>query len=307
MISLVFTSFNGAKTLPLMLNSLTTLTPPKNGWKIIAVNNASTDETNDILNQFTGKLPLTILFEKKLGKNNALNSAIPYFEGEHIVFTDDDIIPNPDWLINFELAVNNNEQYSVFAGEVRHHWLSPPPKWLIQMAAEGRAYAGTPLDLPGGSIDWKKIKGPNLMVKSDIFENVMFSPDIGPDGTTNYVAGSETEFLKRLHHMGHSMLFVPQASVKHIVRKKQNQLSTVLKRYFRIGKGAERLMPTQYEDGIPTLFGFPRYWVKQVLTEIYQLARFLIAGNSYQAVSILISIATETGRKVEWRSTNKKP
>jgi glucosyl-dolichyl phosphate glucuronosyltransferase len=306
MISLVFTSFNGAKTLPLMLNSLTTLTPPKNGWKIIAVDNASTDETNDILNQFTDKLPLTILFEKKPGKNNALNSAIPYFEGEYIVFTDDDVLPNPDWLINYEVAAKNNEQYGVFAGQVRHHWLSPPPKWLIQLASEGRAYAGTPIDLPGGVIDWKKIKGPNLMVKSDIFEHVIFSPDIGPNGTSNYVAGSETEFLKRLEHQGQLMLFVPEASVKHIVRSEQNKLSTVLKRYFRIGKGAERLMPTQYEHGIPTLFGFPRYWVKQFLTEIYQSARFLIAGNSYQAVSVLISIATETGRKVEWRSTNRK-
>jgi glycosyltransferase involved in cell wall biosynthesis len=306
MISLVFTSFNGAKTLPLMLNSLTTLTPPKNGWKIIAVDNASTDETNDILNQFTDKLPLTILFEKKPGKNNALNSAIPYFEGEYIVFTDDDVIPNPDWLINYEMAAKNNEQYSVFAGQVRHHWLSPPPKWLIELAAEGRAYAGTPLDLPGGVIDWKKIKGPNLMVKSDIFEHVIFSPDIGPNGTSNYVAGSETEFLKRLDHKGHLMLFVPEASVKHIVRSEQNQLSTVLKRYFRIGKGAERLMPTQYEHKLPTILGFPRYWVKQVLHELYQSARYFIIGNSYQAVSILISLATESGRKIEWRTINKK-
>ena len=64
MITVVFTSFNGAKTLPLMLNSLTKLTPPNNDWKLIAVNNSSTDETNDILNQFIDKLPLTILFEK---------------------------------------------------------------------------------------------------------------------------------------------------------------------------------------------------------------------------------------------------
>ncbi|PKG99981.1 hypothetical protein [Paraglaciecola sp. MB-3u-78] len=114
--------------------------------------------------------------------------------------------------------------------------MSPPPKWLIQLAVEGRAYAGTPIGLLADVIDWKKIKGPNLMVKSEIFDDFIFSPDIRPNGTTNYVAGSETEFLKRLHHKGHSMLFVPDASVKHIVRKKQNQLSTVLKRYFRIGK-----------------------------------------------------------------------
>lgn len=305
MISLVFTSFNGAKTLPLMLNSLTKLTPPKNGWKIIAVNNASTDETNEVLTEFIDKLPLTILFEAKPGKNKALNCAIPYFEGEHIVFTDDDVIPNPDWLINYEIAATKNEQYSVFAGQVRHHWLSPPPKWLIQLAAEGRAYAGTPLDLPEGDIDWKKIKGPNLMVKSNIFENVIFSPDIGPDGTSTYVAGSETEFLKRLHHMHYQMLFVPEASVKHIVRSKQNKLSTILKRYFRIGKGAERLMPTQYEAKIPTIFGFPRYWVKQLLKDLFQSVRYFIIGNSYQAVSLLISIATESGRKFEWRDKTK--
>jgi hypothetical protein len=132
-----------------------------------------------------------------------------------------------------------------------------------------------------------------------------YTPDIGPDGTSTYVAGSETEFLKRLHHMHHQMLFVPEASVKHIVRSKQNKLSTILKRYFRIGKGAERLMPTQYETKIPTICGFPRYWVKLLLKDLFQSAHYFISGNSYQTVSLLISIATESGRKVEWRQINK--
>lgn len=304
MISLVFTTFNGAETLPLMLNSLTKLIPPRNGWKIIAVNNASTDTTNEVLTKFIDELPLTVLFEAKLGKNKALNCAIPHFEGDYVVFTDDDVIPNPDWLVNYEMAATNNKQYSVFAGQVRHHWLSSPPKWLIQLAAEGRAYAGTPLNLPEGDIDWKKIKGPNLMLKSHIFEDFIFSPDIGPDGTSTFVAGSETEFLKRLHHKGHHMLFAPEASVKHIVRSKQNKLSTILKRYFRIGKGSERLMPTKYQVNIPTIFGFPRYWIKKLLKDLFQSARYFITGNSYQAISLLISIATESGRKFEWREKN---
>jgi len=64
-------------------------------------------------------------------------------------------------------------------------------------------------------------------------------------------------------------------------------------------------MPTQYETEIPTIFGFPRYWVKQLLKDLFQSGSYFIKGNSYQTVSILISIATESGRKFEWSEKNK--
>ena len=62
---------------------------------------------------------------------------------------------------------------------------------------------------------------------------------------------------------------------------------------------------TKIDKGSFHIIGCPRYWVKQLLKDLFQSGRYFISGNSYQAVSLLISIATESGRKVEWRQINK--
>jgi glycosyltransferase involved in cell wall biosynthesis len=63
------------------------LTP--GGWKLVIVDNGSTDRTRD-------KLRLTYLFEFKRGKNAGLNTGLAHVEGDLIVLTDDDAVPRTD-------------------------------------------------------------------------------------------------------------------------------------------------------------------------------------------------------------------
>ena len=79
MISVIFSTFNGEKTLPLMLEACTNLNTLNIEWELIAINNNSTDQTESILQQYLSKLPLQILFEEKKGKNNALNTALTWW------------------------------------------------------------------------------------------------------------------------------------------------------------------------------------------------------------------------------------
>src|SRR3954469_9397447 len=103
MITVLFSTFNGVDTLPLMLESLTRLTPPPGGWKLVAVDNGSTDGSGDLLRSFAGRLPLTVLSEPAKGKNRALNRGLEITEGDLaggdlVVLTDDDIVAEADWL-----------------------------------------------------------------------------------------------------------------------------------------------------------------------------------------------------------------
>jgi glycosyltransferase involved in cell wall biosynthesis len=89
---------NGADTLPVVLEAYTTLQSPEGDWKLVIVDNGSTDSTNEIIHAFTKRLPLTYAFEPRRGKNRALNTRLASGSGDLIVFTDDDTIPQPDWL-----------------------------------------------------------------------------------------------------------------------------------------------------------------------------------------------------------------
>src|SRR5712691_8767201 len=100
------TTRDGEKTLPRVLEAHCALQPPQGGWKLLVVDNASTDRTREILSSFAQRLPLTYLFEARRGQNHARNSALSAIAGDLVVFTDDDAIPRRDWLAQMRGAAD---------------------------------------------------------------------------------------------------------------------------------------------------------------------------------------------------------
>jgi glycosyltransferase involved in cell wall biosynthesis len=98
LISVVLASHNGAATLPLTLAALRDVVLPEGGVEIIAVDNASSDQTRDLLEAAREVLPLVVVCEPRQGKSFALNRALESVRGDLVVFTDDDVLPVPGWL-----------------------------------------------------------------------------------------------------------------------------------------------------------------------------------------------------------------
>lgn len=292
-----------------MLSSLARLVQPKSGWKLIAVNNASTDDTLRILKEYQDQLPMVIVEEARPGKNNALNKALSYLDGDLIVYTDDDIIPDKHWLVELEKAAEHYGDASVIAGQVRHHWLKKPPQWLERLAADGRSYAGTPVGKVSEDIVPYEIKGANFLVRRNILGMFSFSGDVGPDGTKSYVAGSESDFLSKVANAGYKLKFAPDAIVFHIVRPEQVGIRPVLARYFRIGKGSERRLATHHQDEIvqvATFLGFPRYLIRTILVDFSRATIYFFKGSSYAAINKLIDASYTAGRCYQWKKINKR-
>ena len=96
MLTVFLATRNGSRTLPGVLESFTRLRVPPSGWKLVVVDNGSTDQTCEIVASFRASLPVTYVFEGRMGKNVALNTGLTHLEGDLAVFTDDDVFPNPD-------------------------------------------------------------------------------------------------------------------------------------------------------------------------------------------------------------------
>ena len=99
MLTVIFATRNRAPILHRVLGSYCNLHPPESGWKLIVVDNGSTDKTREVLAAYESRLPLSWLTECNLGKNCALNAGLPLVEGDLAVFTDDDVFPFADWLV----------------------------------------------------------------------------------------------------------------------------------------------------------------------------------------------------------------
>jgi len=65
-------------------------------WELLVVDNNSTDQTPDVLAEFAGQLPLRALREPKPRKSNATNLVVKEARGEYILWTDDDVLVEPD-------------------------------------------------------------------------------------------------------------------------------------------------------------------------------------------------------------------
>ena len=85
MLSVLIATHNGADTISRTLAAMSKLEAPSGGWKLVVVNNASTDETESLILQWRGKLPLKYVIEPQIGKPAAMNSALEHAEGDLII------------------------------------------------------------------------------------------------------------------------------------------------------------------------------------------------------------------------------
>src|SRR6202047_4457195 len=130
MVTVLLATYNGAGTLPKALNAYCQLQAPRAGWKLVIVDNGSTDGSKDLVCSFMDRLPLTYTFESSRGKNAALNTGLAKVEGDLVAFTDDDTLPRPDWLIEMRRAADAHSSFSMFGGSVVPHWEVPPEAWI---------------------------------------------------------------------------------------------------------------------------------------------------------------------------------
>ncbi len=223
---LIFCSHNGQATLPKMLASLRALDLSGDDWHITAVDNASNDDTYQILCDAAPHLPMSILQNPANGKNTGLNLALDSLshtgsDSDLIVFTDDDIIADSAWLDTLVCAARDNPDAMIFGGTVSPVWPLPLPEWLTSLESNFDVlYAQT--HALSGYCEAHHVYGPNMAVRAHLFESgLRFDPRIGPASSSTYRMGSETELVQRLEQQGHRAWFSPKAQVYHQVREHQ--------------------------------------------------------------------------------------
>jgi hypothetical protein len=259
------------------LESFCSLEVPDSGWKLIVVDNGSTDGTSEVLEQFRERLPLEALVEPNQGKNAALNAGLCSIEGDLAVFTDDDVFPCTDWLVQLRKAADAHPECTIFGGAIIPRWETAPPRW-VGWVDLGPVFTITDPSREEGETDPLLVYGPNMAIRSSIFESgIRFNPYVGPCGT-NYAMGSESELTGKLGISGHKAFFVPQAVVEHFVRKNQLATGWVMKRAFRYGRGFFRLFRTSLLDErcSARLMGVPRTLLRETKEACMELGKAMV-------------------------------
>ena len=286
-VSIILPSYNGAETLPRTLAALDRVVAPPGGMEIILVDNNSTDDTACLMHGFAEGRVVQVLSEPRQGKSHALNTALDVAQGALIVFTDDDTLADADWVMAYVRAAEAHPDISVFAGQIRPAFMETAPAWLARLTRMGQSCACTPTNMTAGSVPAYFAKGPNMMVRGDIARSFRFGADTQNYGDGQRARGNEdTDFAMRTSGSGRGTVwYVPEATVRHIVRPDEMTLRAVIQRYIRIGMGQPQIQP------------YTRIGVAaSILRSAALIAAYAVTFQRQRAISQIVTLAAQTGR-----------
>jgi len=116
-LSLILATRNNAGMLREFLSALCLCNKPES-WEIIIVDNGSGYKTWDVVTDFSDRLPVKYCFQPVPGKSVSLNLGLAEAGGGIILFTDDDVIPDRDWLVNHIRAMEANPDINIVGGRI---------------------------------------------------------------------------------------------------------------------------------------------------------------------------------------------
>jgi O-antigen biosynthesis protein len=218
------------EVLRLCLEALNRLDYPK--LDLIIIDNASS--TNATQRMVSEHYPqMRYICEPRPGLSWARNRAIQEARGEIIAFTDDDVIVDPGWIKAFGAIFVENPEVMCVSGSVAPFEIETEAQALFERYGghtagfDRRWYrfnirAGEPL----ASVyeDYGNFAaGANMAFRRDLFDRIgFFDPALGVG--TIAIGGEDEEMFFRLLKGGYSLVYEPNAVVRHRHRRDYREL-----------------------------------------------------------------------------------
>jgi len=264
--SVIVCTYNRATLLPRTLRSLQAQAlRPGIEWEVLVVDNNSSDDTRAVVEAFSRTFPnLRYSHEPQQGLAFARNHGIQAARGRVLLFTDDDVAPEADWM---QRILDGMEVHACDAcgGFIAPEWESPPPAWLTER------FHGI-LAIKAERTDTYEIKGgepvpygANMAFRREVFDHFgLFDVTRGRRGKI-LASGEDGELFGRMLAKGAKVMFFGDARVHHSVESFR-----LTKRYFRRWRyqTSRNLAETRGVRGERRLFGVPLYMYPQTLRAI---------------------------------------
>jgi GT2 family glycosyltransferase len=255
-------------------------TTPELSWEVLVVDNNSSDHTQKVIEDVQQSWPqLRYTSERQQGLSHARNHGINSAKGEILLFTDDDVLPEPEWL---ETTLAGMEKYQADAcgGFIAPIWESPPPPWLTE-----RFYGFLAVrtdrtdDYPIKSASQAPF-GANMAIKKSVFQKVgAFDTNRGRKGGV-LASGEDGELFERILAAGLKAVFLGDSRVHHKVESFR-----LTKKYFRRWR-LETSKNIAVNCGLPgdrRLFNVPLYLLPQLMRSILNTANKHLSGPKDEA------------------------
>ena len=270
--------------------------PPTLRWEIVVVDNNSRDDTEETVRRFGGTSHVAIRyeFEPIQGQSFARNRGVAVAEGAVIVFTDDDVLPNPDWVARILEAIERDDLDGA-GGRVQPRWEAAVPQWLasrsnllpwLAVLEEDMVYM---LDYPVRLR--RRLVGASMAFRREVFDELgRFPTNLGHRGARLY-GGEEVEFINRLLLKGRRIRYDPSIVVSHRIGADRLRKSFFFRRHFDHACGQAQFLSSEHGRKV---FGVDRWRYRRFMKSTVTMVAHTALCRP-DAFSLQLALALDAG------------
>ena len=219
-LSLVIATYNRAEQLMVTLGSVAAQSAAPATWECIVVDNNSTDDTRQRIEQFAcehSQLNIHYVFEPKQGLSHARNAGITVGRGDIVAFIDDDERIVQKFIEAYIKMFDFHPDAMAAGGKIIAEYPTGRPRWMSRYAEQPIA---NPIDLgesvrlfPAGRIPG----GGNMAMRRMLFHTIgVFNTALGRTGK-RLLGGEESDLFERIAKESYKVYYVPNAVMYHII------------------------------------------------------------------------------------------
>ena len=220
MLTAIICTYNRAKYIGPLLESIAANDLPKEGYEILLVDNNCTDNTREVCDAFMVKHPdvnFRYTVEPEQGLSAAKNRGIKEAKGDIIVYIDDDALVDPWYLRTYVEWFAEHPETQALGGPIEPLYETTEPKWMTPytkaLLTAWMNYGDHVREYPHGRYPG----GGNAAYRKLVFEQVgLFNTALGRKGG-NLMGSEEKDIFDKMHDLGMQVLYLPQPVLHHII------------------------------------------------------------------------------------------
>ncbi len=220
MLTAIICTYNRAKYISNLLESIAANDLEKSEYEILLVDNNCTDNTREVCEAFA-KLHKDVHFryvtEPEQGLSAARNKGIKEAKGDIIVYIDDDALVDPHYLRTYAEWFASHPQTMACGGPIEPVYETQEPDWMTPytkaLLTAWMNYGDKVREYPKGRYPG----GGNAAYRKEVFDKVgLFNTALGRKGNS-LMASEEKDIFDKMHALGMQVLYLPTPVLHHII------------------------------------------------------------------------------------------
>ena len=220
MLTAIICTYNRAKYIRPLLESIAANDFPKEEYEILLVDNNCTDNTHEICEEFATSHPdvqFRYTTEPEQGLSAARNCGIKESRGDIIVYIDDDALVDSNYLRDYAEWFAAHPETMACGGPIQPLYETSEPSWMTPytraLLTAWMDYGDKVRPYPRGRYPG----GGNAAYRKSVFEQIgLFNTALGRKGG-NLMGSEEKDIFDKMHALNMQVLYLPTPVLHHII------------------------------------------------------------------------------------------